>query len=60
MFMEIPDVNEFISGRQKLIDEIEQKLDDDEEVRDAEKSLLEMMRQQMDRIVEQMGKEEEI
>jgi hypothetical protein len=60
MFMEIPDVNEFISGRQKLIDEIEQKLDDDEAVRDAEKSLLEMMRQQMDRIVEQMGKEEEI
>lgn len=58
--MEIPDVNEFISGRQKLIDEIEQKLDDDEAVRDAEKSLLEMMRQQMDRIVEQMGKEEEI
>jgi hypothetical protein len=60
MFMEIPDVNEFISGRQKLIDEIEQKLDDDEAVRDAEKSLLEMMRQQMDRIVEQMEKEEEI
>jgi hypothetical protein len=57
--MEIPDVNEFIASRRKLIEEIEQGLDqDDEEVRNAEKELIKLMKQEMEEFVEQLEKPE--